>query len=71
MGQAKYKYLHTWPATDTADRPTMVDAMGIWFPNSRSYAYVDMAPAKTGQSDVNALWHERVEPTIVKNPNEQ
>lgn len=71
MGQAKYKYLHTWPATDTADRPTMVDAMGIWFPNSRSYAYVDLAPAKTGQSDVNALWHERVEPTIVKNPNER
>ena len=55
MGQAKYRYLHTWPATDTGDRPTSIDAMGILFPNSRSYAYVDLAPSKTGQSEVNAL----------------
>jgi hypothetical protein len=44
MGAAKYAYLHAWPSSDVGDRPAAIDAMGIWFPNSRSYAYVDLAP---------------------------
>ena len=44
MGVAKYSYLHTWAPLDTKDRPTQIDAIGIWFPNSRSYSYVDLAP---------------------------
>eukprot|EP01047_Picozoa_sp_COSAG01_P060459 COSAG01_NODE_7413_length_3217_cov_10.390314_3_plen_360_part_00 len=47
MGQAKYSYLHSWTSSDVGDRPTVIDAMGIWFPNSRSYAYVDLGPSKT------------------------
>ena len=46
MGAVKYSYLHTWPSSDVGDRPTAIDAMGIWFPNSRSYSYVDLAPPK-------------------------
>ena len=44
MDTAQYKYQHTWPANVSDDMPELFDAFGIWFPNSRSYSYVDFAP---------------------------
>ena len=43
MGSAKYSYEHNWSDANIEDRPTQIDALGIWFPNSRSYSYVDLA----------------------------
>jgi hypothetical protein len=43
MGVQTYSYTHTWDATAHADMPQAIDAMGIWFPNSRDYTYVEMA----------------------------
>ena len=45
MGDVSYNYTDTWNATYAADMPQGVDAMGIWFPNSRAYSYVELAAA--------------------------
>ena len=48
MGDVSYNYTDTWNATYAADMPQAVDALGIWFPNSRAYSYVELAaPAAT------------------------
>ena len=46
MGAAKYQYEHTWADADAAYMPQSIGAVGIWFPNSRSYDYVDFAAAR-------------------------
>lgn len=44
LGTARYTYTHVWTSNSTADMPQQIDAIGIWFPNSRDYTYVDLAP---------------------------
>lgn len=43
MGSVMYQYQHTWAEADAAYMPQSIGAMGIWFANSRSYDYVDLA----------------------------
>lgn len=43
MNGVSYNYTHTWDSKDTYDRPQFIDAFGIWFPNSRSYDYIEFA----------------------------
>jgi hypothetical protein len=45
IGGVQYNYTDTWNTTYAADMPQAIDAMGIWFPNSRDYSYVELAPA--------------------------
>eukprot|EP00040_Diaphanoeca_grandis_P040549 m.261893 g.261893 ORF g.261893 m.261893 type:complete len:317 (+) comp43642_c0_seq1:196-1146(+) len=45
MATVQYDYLHTWPTSDASDMPQSIGALGIWFPNSRAYDYVDLAKA--------------------------
>ena len=43
MSDVSYNYTDTWNVTYAADMPQAVDAMGVWFPNSRAYSYVELA----------------------------
>ena len=45
MGEVSYNYTNTWNATYAGDMPQAIDALGIWFPNSRDYSYVELAAA--------------------------
>mgnify|MGYP006166293325 FL=1 len=49
MGNATYSYLHVWPAAFRKDMPLAIDAFGIWFPNSRSYTYVELSDVVTSK----------------------
>jgi hypothetical protein len=44
LGASRYTYAHVWASNATSDMPQQIDAIGIWFPNSRDYTYVDLAP---------------------------
>jgi hypothetical protein len=43
MGAQSYNYSHTWEKPYLADMPQAIDGMGFWFPNSRSYDFVELA----------------------------
>jgi hypothetical protein len=43
MNGTSHSYHHVWDKAYKGDMPEYIDAMGIWFPNSRSYSYVELA----------------------------
>lgn len=49
MHGQRYEYIHTWDADSADAMPQYIDAFGIWFPNSRSYDYVELS-AEAGAS---------------------
>ena len=53
--QVQYNYTDTWNQTFASDMPNAIDAMGIWFPNSRDYSYVELATAPASTSETPSV----------------
>lgn len=52
MDDVTYSYFHVWSEDYLSDMPQAIDAFGIWFPNSRSYTYVELSDVQTSQTVV-------------------